>query len=1741
MRIAVTCRFQNSYFSGGLPQVAVLFGKALVAAGHEVTLLYPKGDRDWFIDVEALKAAAPPRQEVGEDMLGMQDRWDMVLEVAWSFPAEVRPRVADRIALFQHHPPMFHDMESSVYPFNNAKRDFVGVHAIWTWDHFGQQDLSYLRFLSGGKPVLTVPFTCDFDAIDCYVKETAVPAWTDSAKTMESRIPNTAPLSLSWSARIMESNASNTSHCLVPLNIVSEIRRVDPIRFSVHNGEHVISNAFFQSNIGKNLLLPDMSGNFVPRIRMPDLCREKSVVIAHQRFRPLKRFLIDALYLGIPLIHNCVALKGWGYWYDLNQIRDAVECWKTLTADYANQRGFFAAGAAETRKAALRSRFGYEVLTQALTKVIKEEKKKMLESPGPRMRIEEITTTAAASQPKTAEKPTLRVIFCDMWDQFQPEHNFFMSLFRWASTQHDFDVVYDPVTPNIMIYGPFGEMHTYAQYAKIPKVFFTGENLPPRKDHGTFLNLGYMYDPASDYIRLPLWVLEINWFGEDPAKIVNPRPLPLEDCLRAPTSAELAAKKKFCAFVATNPRCQNRNMAFHILNEWRGVDAGGRLFCNLPSGPVPAGLGGGGGELAKVDFYRDYKYVIAFENAAAPGYVTEKLFHAKAAGCVPIYWGDKFVDRDFDAKGFLNANTCETAEDLRRLVTKLEEEEGAWQRMAAIPALSEYKRHWCERTMEEVVKAVVRRVLSKDIQFAERAWTSSSKAANKEERKEDVGKPERVLGKKRIVTAANAPYIDSTVHLVRSAKRLELEAELAVYVWPDVSAEQREALKSVGAIVLDLPTDQTFGWKDPKDFWNPQHFAWKLWILKTEATASNCASNGASNGASNAVIYMDAGIEIVNSMKPMWDALVTHGCLWIEDPEQVNRTWCHPTFCSTLGVTEEELAAQQLWAGCVGFMGGDVGSRGVIEEAWAIASQKRDVIVGHKWQPYSATCKGHRHDQSILSLLTHRQKSPRVGLNTVYCDRARRTAELRGVPLYVHRGRPKILQPLQPGIDDGYVVNLERRKDRLASFRSNKDVADVHVLPAIDGRTLKLTPELASLFRNNDFKWKKSVMGCALSHFALWQRLAVDPVAKSYVIFEDDVRLRDDWAAQWYKAAAHVPADADAIYLGGVLPPNKAALPSITEPVNPFFARVAKNTLFGVPGAASRRYFHFCNYAYVLTKQGAQKLCQIIQERGIFTSGDHMIVNHGDGLLNIYFTTPLLAECIQENDPTYQRSDFNNFARLDTFDSDLWNNNDHFGQAEVTEALAVEMRKIDIRVVKEPLSDAERLKLEEEHAHKLGQTDGQTDGPKDVGTSNISAKMPLNREEKLKLWNDFLRAVAQKQQAGVANGLEAIFASWPTAEAIVTDMAWFRIFEQLILTDNEALRLHKDRIIAFIQAHGGTGAPAWGAIARHWGLTATREASPATAVFVGHDKATTVFYLKGADPATYLETEWYSRIFPGGIRWKEVATLGELLGAQVGHMPVLLYQNQPNASMVPSLRLILDKCGELGKQLVLLHMSDEFARDPVAGVYDHPAVKHVFRNYWRSDLSGLGADKVTVIPLGYANGRSGNGLGYKTPAFADRELVWSFVGSADRVGRKEALDQLRVVEPHVDVLKEGWSAPHAQDATTYVSTLRRSKFVPCMRGAKALESFRVYEALEAGAIPVYVPSESNGCADEFREMYGLSHPFLAIPSWSEAAQVLPKLAANPTVMEEHRERVGKWWSAKKAEVAAKIAKILASQ
>jgi len=1675
MRIGVTVRFQNSYFSGSVQQVACALARTLATTGHDVTLLRPKEDPDWFIDVKQYADKLPPRMAWDSSM-----RFDLIVEVCWSLTPTERAVAAPKVVWMTHYPPIFHDMESSVYMWNPVARSFENLAAIWMYDFYSKQDAAYLELLSN-VPVYTVPYVWDADALDTFVSENSIPPWSQSAKTLENSIPKEAPKMLSWCARIVESNFSNTSHCILPLNIISQIRlRGDPIRFSVHNGEKTGTNEFFKSNIVRNLALPDISGNMVPRVRLPDLRRDKVVFVAHQRFRPFKSYMLDAMYLGMPMIHNSAVLKNLGapYYYELNQITQAVEAWNQLKTDYAAGSGFFAEKAHAVRQLALRGRYGPDAVAKSYNKTVEAT---------PERRANASVVAAAAPADPTA----LRVAFCNMWDQFQPKHNFFMYLLAWAGHQNGIRVVHDPLTPNVVFFGPFSNGEE-SKYPGVPKVYFTGENAPPNAHTDTFLNLGFQYNTTSSYIRLPLWVCEINWWGADVEKVVNPRYVSVKDATTT-DHAVLDAKSKFCAFVATNPNNPNRNNAFQALNKWQPVDSGGRLFCNLPGGPIPAGLGGGGGELAKVEFYKKYKFALTFENSSAPGYTTEKIFHAKVAGCVPIYWGDAFVDRDFDSRGFINVNQAKGEEDLIALVSKVAENEEAWRKMAAVPAVSEFKRRWCERTMEEVAKRIFKRVLSKDVSVS--GWENAQAFGALYESGSPAVAPlianiptqspphliiteetatTRAESTGRIfVTAANTKFVEPAANLLKSLSAHEPSIPKIVYVWPEVSTEHRDILKMVGASeIREFPTGTETPWPD---FWDVQHFAWKLWV---HADMQAKAPAGAS------VLYLDAGVVIAAPIEKIWAQIQSAGAFVLNDDEQTNERWCHPTFCEHMKMTAEEGKGNQITAGLIGFK---VGATTVSSEALTVAKAHRAVIVGDKWKPYGGACMGHRHDQSILSLLTMRASLPRVPLRDFYCDKSMRAAQQGAKPLYVHRGNFRSIVPFTEGIDEAYVINLERRSDRLERFKTtHPNIKDrAYTWRATDGRTLSLTSELAHLFRNNDFKWKKAVMGCALSHLGLWEKLANDPLAKSYLIMEDDVVLDKQWLMKWVSASTFIPKDADVIYLGGVLPPNKPAVPTITESINKHFARVAKNALFGQP---ARRYFHFCNYAYVLTQSGARKLCALVKERGIFTSGDHMIVNHGDELLKIYFTTPFLATCFQEDDPVYQKSEFNNFDRVDGFDSDLWNNRDAFT-------------------------------LEE------------------VNTAKTTKSSTVSEDTTTAIWNNFLKQCAIQNGDGLRTALEAVFEMWRARgpEEFNKNLGWFRIFEQLILTKNEKLMAHKEFILEKIKStYVVNDESIWKKV--HDALEDKQKAaSPAITMYNRPSvKTTPVYHMKQINAEKIFETPWLDSLFPAPIEWRSFETLEPLL-AHTG-TPVILYQKIPGIDVSRVFQLIAELLAAKQKQCVVLHLSDEFANDPI-DFYKHPTVHKVLRNYWRPDIDSAIAEKVVYLPLGYAPNRDGAHLG-TPPSFGERSAVWSFVGSLDRPGRAEALNVLQAGVTGGELhAKPRWDSPNLLEAEAYNELMRKTKFVPCFRGSRALESYRLYETLEHGGIPVYVKSESADCADEYAAVLG-KHPLLGFTDWKQAAENIPKFLGRPEVMEKHRVAAHDWWVATKAAMRAKVAEAL---
>ncbi len=486
-----------------------------------------------------------------------------------------------------------------------------------------------------------------------------------------------------------------------------------------------------------------------------------------------------------------------------------------------------------------------------------------------------------------------------------------------------------------------------------------------------------------------------------------------------------------------------------------------------------------------------------------------------------------------------------------------------------------------------------------------------------------------------------------------------------VVVWLGTDVQEKEKLATAwpAAEFRVVPSEAPAG--SFADFWAAEHYAWKIWIMK--AMTDELSSN-----ARTMVLYVDAGAVTVRLPTEMMEKAGRAGLCLIDDSTQKNMYWFSDVFKRILGVQEFELHSNQVLGGLFVYV--PALAKKFVNIAYTMACN-RDIIAGPKWagalpsgQPF-----GHRHDQAIFSLLRLRHGIPTEPIEKMHNMKSMKDASESGAAFYVHRGNIVIgEEPKAEGLAEINVINLERRADRLAKFYENHPElkGQVRIHKATDGRSLQLTPAIARLLRPNDFFWKKAIAGCALSHLGLWHRFATaeGPNDKAFLVFEDDVKLKKGWQKEWNAAVGQVPGDWDVLYLGGVLPQNWAAFDTVKERINGTpWCRVAPNQIFGQ--RAPTRYFHFCNYSYVISKRGAQKLLALIQARdGFFTSADHMICNHVD-LMNLYFLDPKVAGCTQEDDPAYMNSQFNNYNRIDTFDSDLWTNDERWTTGERDAAL----------------------------------------------------------------------------------------------------------------------------------------------------------------------------------------------------------------------------------------------------------------------------------------------------------------------------------------------------------------------------------------------------------------------------------------------------------------------------------------
>lgn len=263
-----------------------------------------------------------------------------------------------------------------------------------------------------------------------------------------------------------------------------------------------------------------------------------------------------------------------------------------------------------------------------------------------------------------------------MWQNFDENDNTFLLALNHATGKdfrgYSLKTLPKCTQPLVTIFGPFGN-----SWKKIKgrKVFFTGENVGPIF-HEDILNVGFQ-NLIKPYIRIPIWMLSLDIYKPAP-KLRNPFPLPIHTCTETPFLT--LDRPKFCAFVVSNGKNHIRNSAFHALTKYKKVDSAGKLFNTIGNEIFSRAEG----KDKKHEFLKKYRFCLAYENELGDGYVTEKLLHAKAAGCVPIYWGSDTAITDFNPRGFINASHL-SEEEMIDKVKEVEENPEKWKEIASVP------------------------------------------------------------------------------------------------------------------------------------------------------------------------------------------------------------------------------------------------------------------------------------------------------------------------------------------------------------------------------------------------------------------------------------------------------------------------------------------------------------------------------------------------------------------------------------------------------------------------------------------------------------------------------------------------------------------------------------------------------------------------------------------------------------------------------------------------------------------------------------------------------------------------------------------------------------------------------------------------------------------------------------------------------------------------------------------------
>ena len=205
----------------------------------------------------------------------------------------------------------------------------------------------------------------------------------------------------------------------------------------------------------------------------------------------------------------------------------------------------------------------------------------------------------------------------------------------------------------------------------------------------------------------------------------------------------------------------------------------------------------------------------------------------------------------------------------------------------------------------------------------------------------------------------------------------------------------------------------------------------------------------------------------------------------------------------------------------------------------------------------------------------------------------------------------------------------------------------------------------------------------------------------------------------------------------------------------------------------------------------------------------------------------------------------------------------------------------------------------------------------------------------------------------------------------------------------------------------------------------------------------------------------------------------------------------------------------LCSKIFLIHLGDETGMNDLNSIYNN--CNHV----WRTFCSGryFNNKKVDCFPIGYKSGVE------KNSNSNERKYKWAFIGTPHKSSRHDLLFQLSNIQPSFSYKTEKFNKK-ILNVKEMIGILSQTEFIPCPNGFVHPETYRVYEALECGCIPIV----EN--AYKYYDRLFPNNPFIKIDKWKEAKEIIDSWTKNQ--IDKKREECKLWWFKYKEDIKESV-------